>query len=237
MHVVLEAEIGSTAYGLNTAASDHDYVAVYLEPVETLFGIAPESKTCIDRPRTENAKSQAGDREQTLYPLRKFASLAAQGNPSVMSVLFSPLITVPDTIGLRGVRDMFMSKKALDSHRGYAESLVAQLTGKRKPQFNRPELVSAHGWDTKAGRYAAQLLMQSIEMARNGSMSMPMSGNYLAFLKQVRDGELSLDDVLARIEGLKSELHDAEKGSELPDTPDYEAVNSWLIKTYREHLL
>lgn len=237
MHIVLEAEIGSTAYGLNTAASDHDYVAVYLEPAETLFGIAPESKTCIDRPRTENAKSQAGDHEQTLYPLRKFASLAAQGNPSVMSVLFSPLITVPDAIGLRICRDMFMSKKILSSHLGYSDSLVAQLTGKRKPQFNRPELVSAHGWDTKAGRYAAQLLMQSIAMARTGSMVLPMAGNDLEFLKQVRDGELSFDVVLARIEKLKSELHDAESSSALSDAPDYEVINSWLIRAYREHLL
>ena len=55
-------------------------------------------------PQPEGARSGAGDLDLVIYSLRKWARLAAQGNPTVLLLLF-----VPDDAGAEGALGQFVA--------------------------------------------------------------------------------------------------------------------------------
>lgn len=237
MQVVLEAEIGSTAYGLNTPTSDHDFMGVYLETAESLLGIAPEAKSMRDRPRDEGEKSQTDDEERTIYPLRKYVAMAASGSPTMFAMLHSANVTVPDKIGLRENRDMFLSKQIIARHIGYADGITCQLSGESRPRTNRPELIDAHGWDTKSGMHVLRTTMCGLELVTDGTMTMPMRADHQEYLLSVRGGDVPKDEVLAHVGQLRDQLSVLEGFCPLPERPDYTRINTWLIDVYHDFVL
>lgn len=222
-------EIGSFAHGLNVETSDHDFIGLYIDPKEALIGLDRSSGAIKDQNREEGTKSQAGDMEGTFYSVRKYAYLAAQGNPTVMTLLFTPTLFHPDEIGLQANRDMFLSKNLIARHIGYANSMEARLTGRKAPRTNRPELITAHGFDTKASFHALRLLIQGYEMLTTGHMTMPMKEDDRQFLLEIRNGGHPMETVLAEIAFSRWRIQDAERYTDLPDKPDYDRINEWLI--------
>lgn len=229
---VIVGEIGSGAHGLGTPESDHDYMGVYIDAPEVLIGWQPEHGAVRDRDKPEGIKSEAGDSETTYYGLRKYVKLITDGNPTVMTLLFTPNLTTPDRIGLQASRDMFLSRKLATRHVGYADSMHARLTGKKAPRTNRPELIAKHGYDTKAAFHALRLLIQGHEMLTRQTMTMPMMDLARGYLLDVRHGKVPETEVLDAIEYWRAELQTAEGTSPLPPEPDYSKINQWLIETH-----
>ncbi|MBF9350688.1 MULTISPECIES: nucleotidyltransferase domain-containing protein [Mycobacteroides] len=229
---VIVGEIGSVAHGLGTPESDHDYMGIYIDAPEVLIGWQPEHGAVRDRDKPEGIKSEAGDSETTYYGLRKYVKLITDGNPTVMTLLFTPNLTTPDRIGLQANRDMFLSRKLATRHVGYADSMHARLTGKKAPRTNRPELIAKHGYDTKAAFHALRLLIQGYEMLTRQTMTMPMTDLARDYLLNVRHGKIPENDVLDAIEYWRAELQAAEGTSPLPPEPDYTKINQWLIETH-----
>lgn len=232
---VIVGEVGSVAHGLGVPESDHDYHGVYIDPPEVLVGLKPETGAVRKRDKPEGVKSEAGDSEATFYGLRKYASLCAQGNPTVLTLLFTPNLIVPDEIGLQEHRMLFLSKRIAERHMGYAESMYRRLTGDLAPRTNRPELIAKHGYDTKAAFHALRLLMQGYEMLCMGTMTMPMQPHWREYLLSVRKGEVAEAEVLEQITDWKAMIAKGEEQSSLPDHPNYESINRYLIKVHKRH--
>ncbi|AXH67840.1 nucleotidyltransferase [Mycobacterium phage Bromden] len=231
---VIVGEIGSFAHGLHNEDSDHDYIGIYLDPPESLIGLAAETGAVRDRDKPEGVKSEAGDSETTYYGLRKYAKLAAQGNPTVLTLLYTPNLTVPDHIGLQANRYMFLSKRLVDRHIGYADNMAARLTGQKAPRTNRPELIAKHGYDTKAAFHAIRLLMQGHEMLTTGYMQMPMQELRRDYLLSVRNGQVPKEQALEDIADWRGFIQAAEATTSLPEHPDYAKINRWLIRTHQD---
>ncbi len=226
---MIVGEIGSFAHGLNVPSSDHDYMGLYIDPAEALIGLKPLQGSEQDRDKPQGVKSEAGDKEATFYGVRKYAKHASDGNPTMMTLLFTPNLIVADEVGLQANRDMFLSKKLVDRHIGYSESMRRQLTGEKAPRTNRPELVAAHGFDTKAAFHALRLLIQGYEMLMDQTMTMPMEDGPRQFLLGVRHGEYSYQQVLDSIAWWRERIEWARYASPLPDEPDYPQIDRWLI--------
>lgn len=225
-------EIGSFAHGLNVPTSDHDFIGLYIDPAEVLVGLGKSAgsvKTREGEIRPEGIKSLAGDTEGTFYGVRKYASLAADGNPTVLTLLFTRMMLHPDEIGLQANRQMFLSRRLAARHLGYADSMVARLTGQKAPRTNRPELIAAHGWDTKAGMHAIRLLIQGHELLTTGHMTMPMAPEPREFLMDVRHGKFGIRTALDEIALWRNRIQQAECETSLPNAPDYDRINDWLI--------
>ena len=232
---IIVGEIGSYAHGLNTKDSDHDYIGVYVDPPQALMGLQAEQGAVRDRDKPEGVKSEADDEETTFYGLRKYVQLACQGNPTVMTLLFTPNLKIPDMYGLQAARRMFMSKRLVARHIGYADNMMARLTGEKAPRTNRPELVEAHGYDTKAAFHALRLLMQGVEMLIAEDMRMPMWSGQRNYLLDIRHGLVPQEKVLADIQTLKRTIGEAAYVTHLPDQPDMKAINAWLVNTHAAH--
>lgn len=125
--IVLKIKGGSHLYGLATENSDLDYIGVFLNTPDELYGL----KTCevIEEntvSKQDNGKNDKDAIDCKYYSLAKFCNLALGCNPTILEVLFvnPENIVFCDTIGqhLLDNRHLFLSKKAYNSFLGYAIS-------------------------------------------------------------------------------------------------------------------
>lgn len=232
---VIVGEIGSYAHGLATADSDHDFHGIFIEPPEQVIGVVSRPESKRDRDKPEGVKSEAGDEETTFYGLHRYVKLALSGNPTMLTLLFTPTLTVPDSIGLQANRHLFLSQNVATRHVGYADSMTARLTGAKAPRTNRPELIAKHGYDTKAAFHAIRLLIQGYELLVTGHMAMPMWTPHQQFLLAVRNGEVPKTRALREIAYYRRRLETGSERASLPQHPNYEGASSYLLDTYMQH--
>lgn len=239
--LILLAEVGSRVHGTSIQGTDdRDELGVCVEPPEYVTGLRRfeqfERHTAWDRPGGVRERSGAGDLDVTVYGARKFCRLALDGNPSILTVLFVPVESVVylGWVGeaLLGLAPSFVSLRALDRYLGYLHGQRDGMTGRGR--VNRPELIDAHGYDTKFAGHAVRLGIQGIELGRFRRINLPMLPEARDRVLAVRRGEVSFWEALAMVNSLAAqlrELRDQNHGG-LPDEPDQEAVDRWLHRAY-----
>ena len=111
MNIILEAVVGSTAYGLATPDSDIDMLGVYVAPTEKILGLKSVQETII----TKNP-------DKAIHEVGKFIHLAIQCNPTILELLFLEEYTTLTEEGklLVDNRQAFLSKKIFNAYGGYA---------------------------------------------------------------------------------------------------------------------
>ncbi|TKV57156.1 nucleotidyltransferase [Nakamurella flava] len=192
--------------------------------------------TVWDRPGGLANRSGAGDLDVVVYSLRKWCRLALAGNPTVLLVLFVPdeEVVVRDTVGCELVENghRFVSRLAGDRFLGYLASQRASMVG-AGARTNRPELVAAHGYDTKFAMHALRLGFQGVELLRTGRITLPVPEPALGELRAVRRGEVPVEQVVRRIDDVAAELESLNRSPRVPDQPDRAWVDGFL---HRAHL-
>lgn len=233
--LILLSTVGSTAHGLGLpGADDHDEMGVCIEPPEFVIGLR-QFEQDIFRTKPEGQRSEHGDTDRTIYSARKFCRLALSGNPSILTLLF----TQPDEstrLGedLLALAPVFAARSAGRAFLGYMTQQRMRLLGERgQMNVKRPELVAAHGYDTKYAMHMLRLGFQGVEFLETGRLTLPMPEEERAFVYDVRCGEVSLNDTLTRAGELERRVEDLLDTSPLPAKPDHDRVNEWLVDAYR----
>lgn len=109
-----------------------------------------------------------------------------------------------------------------------------RLTGERGQKgIHRPELEEVYGFDTKYAMHMLRLGFQGVELLTTGRLSLPMREPARAFLLDVRRGKVSEQECLTRAGELEQELTDLATTSPLPEEPDEERVEEWVLDAYR----
>lgn len=88
----------------------------------------------------------------------------------------------------------------------------------------------SHGVDNKFMMHCCRLLFEGKELLETGRIEFPLKQKDL--LLDIRNGKLSLQEINELAEQLKKELENYK--SDLPATPDFNAINSFLIDTVEE---
>lgn len=143
--VILLTLFGSRAYGMERPESDWDFRGVCIPPQAYrdgfLLKFAQAQLTAQDEMVVEGIVID--DPDGTIYDIQKFMRLAADCNPSIMEVLFvdknAILYSTPEGARLREVRDMFLSRKALYTFRGYAMQQLRRINTHRKWLIDPPD--------------------------------------------------------------------------------------------------
>jgi len=245
-------EYGSRAHGTNVEASDHDLLGIYLETDAQLYGLdiaetqkfrvrADENNSPVFEPMLHSpnqSRSNADDTDMHFHSLKKFVSLAAAGNPTVMSVLWSPepIITTAAAELLVVRRDQFLSKKAAYRHAGYARSQREAMLGINNKRTNRPELIQIHGFDSKYAAHMIRILLAGLDLVRDRTVHLPMKPEQIALLLSIKNGEVSLDEVLAMSHELEAKLEKEAEASDLRDKVDMTQINVTLREVRNAHL-
>lgn len=233
---ILRGLVGSTVHGLsNPGTDDRDEMGVCIEPPEYILGLK-RFEHCVARTQPEGSPSGPGDVDLTIYGLRKFASLATKGSPTVLLLFFirGDDVLHQSELGaqLQAIAPAFLSARTGRAFLGYLDAQARSLRGERHATRTR-ELSSTHGYDTKFAMHALRIGHQGIELLRTGAISLPVAEPARGQLREVRAGTVPLDDVLSEIRRLENELEALTNESQLPAEPDHQRINAFLGSAYQ----
>jgi predicted nucleotidyltransferase len=212
--IIYRCIVGSRAFGLDDENSDTDYRGIYLPPARlhwSLYGV-PE--------QLENK-----DREECFWELQKFLILALKANPNILECLNTPLVEYKNEIAdeLLSIKRIFFSKLVYQTYNGYVMS-----------QFKRLEQdLQARGeirW--KHAMHLVRLILQGIEILKSSELNVRVSTDRERLLA-VKRGEISWEALNVWRLNLHREFEKAFAETTLPDRPDYEKANEFLIDARR----
>jgi Predicted nucleotidyltransferase. len=218
-------------------------MGVYIQTPEQVAGLARTDEHYVSRTKPKVNGPGPGDTDLTIYSLRKFTRRAAAGNPTILipfwsnerDVLLSTIIG--DELCELG-RQHFATRRAGHRFLGYLDGQRQRMTGSGRQSRvpNRPELIEKYGYDTKYASHALRLGLQGIELVTTGQLSLPMRAEYLAPCMEIKTGEVDYDEALRRVDAARAQLDTALAGHlPVPDEPEMDAVNAWLVGAHRRH--
>lgn len=233
---VLLGQVGSGLHGVTTGDDDRDEMGVCIEGPEYVTGISTFEQY-IYRTQPEGHRSGAGDLDLTVYSLRKWARLAAQGNPTVLLLAFIPPqeLVIQTDVGrdIQAHPERWLSREVAKRFGGYLISQRDQLLGvKSKKHTNRPELIETLGWDSKFGYHMVRLGLQGVELLTTGRVTLPMPPVERKWLQELRRGEHTMEEALDLAADLLDQLNQLAESADLPPQPDRGAIDRWLTDTY-----
>jgi uncharacterized protein len=228
---------GSELHGAKIKDTDDlDIYGVYLEPPELVIGLDKQD-FYVWSTAGDDRRNGPDDIDVCLYSLRKWAGLAAKGNPTALHFLYAQNLSLSSQPWREIVqaKTLFLSKVAAKQFRGFADSQVRRLqglgTGKKG---QRHELIGKHGYDVKAAMHVVRLLNEGIELMKTGKITLPRPEKDL--LVTIRTGEYgSLDRVLSLANKLFLELEEAQADSSLPETVDRSSVSKLVTAAYLQY--
>lgn len=215
--VIYRCVIGSRAYGLDDEQSDTDRRGFYLPQAQmhwSLFGV-PE--------QLENDETQ-----EAYWELQKFIVLALKANPNVLECLYSPIVefATPLAQELLSIRKGFLSKLVFQTYSGY----VASQFKKMQTDIRNQGRVK---W--KHVMHLIRLLISGIDVLREGELIVRVRDQRDQLLA-IKRGEWTFAQVDAYRKQLQIEFERSFQETSLPDRPDYERANAFLIEARRRAL-
>ncbi|MET0956526.1 MAG: nucleotidyltransferase domain-containing protein [Cryobacterium sp.] len=214
MTTILSVVVGSRAYGLATPGSDHDRRGVFAAPTAAFWR--------LDKPPTH----RDGPRdEEFAWELERFCVLALQANPTVLEVLWSPLIEhiTEDGEALLATRAAFLSRRVADTYGNYA-----------RDQLKRVESRQSRTGETnhKQAMHMIRLLMAGAHVLRTGEVLVDVT-HHRDRLLAVKAGN---EPWQSWAESLTADLATAATETQLPEHPDREQINALLTHVRTRHL-
>ena len=213
-YIIYSCVVGSRAYGLDDEASDVDRRGIYLPPAEmhwSLYGV-PE--------QLENKHA-----EECYWELQKFLVLALKANPNVLECLYTPLVerATPLAQELLDMRSAFLSKLVYQTYNGYVLSQFKKL---EQDLRNLGEVRWKHAM------HLVRLLVEGVGVLKEGFLTVRVD-EHRERLLAIRRGEATWEEVNAWRLSLHREFDAAYASTRLPERPDYERVNAFLIRARR----
>jgi uncharacterized protein len=240
---ILHTVVGSGVHGIAIEGTDdHDEMAVFVEPIQQVIGMAERMDIVTYRTKPEGDRSEPGDVDLSMYSLRKYIRLAAVGNPTAVLPLWCPEESVIHTTALgdelRSIRESFMSQQSVHRFLGYMHAQHERMMGggKRNRVPVRPELIERYGWDIKYGSHALRLAYQGYEICLTGRLSLPLPEDPRAHVLAVKRGEVPRQEVSRAIVELTQITKGVlESGTPLPDSPDWAKIGEFSVDAHLVH--
>jgi predicted nucleotidyltransferase len=211
--VMFRCVVGSTAFGLNDDESDVDRRGFFLPPADLHWGLAGVPEQI----ETEH--------EECYWEIEKFIRLALKANPNVLECLYSPLVETctPLAAELIEMRQIFLSRHI---HRTYNSYVLSQF--KKLEQ----DLRSQHGIRWKHVMHLIRLLLAGIAVLKNGFVALRVD-DYREQLLTIRRGAIPWEQVEKWRLSLHKEMDRMMEVTHLPEHPDYERANKFLLRARR----
>ncbi|BCJ49237.1 nucleotidyltransferase [Actinoplanes sp. NBRC 14428] len=206
---ILAVVVGSRAYGLDGPRSDHDRRGVYAAPTRAFWHL-DKPPTHLDGPRDE----------QFSWEIERFCTLALQANPTVLEVLWSPLIehVTADGRELLAARDAFLSRHVARTYGAYARDQLHRVSARR-----------ARTGETnyKQAMHMIRLLHAGAHVLRTGEVLVDVRPLRERLLR-IKNGGEPWESVVSWAGELQRDLAAAEAASTLPDEPGRERIDALL---------
>lgn len=222
-HVAFLSLNGSRLYGTNREDSDHDFIGAALETPEYVYGLK----------KFEQYEFKATVTEGVIYGLRKFISLLAKNNPTLLCLLFNKHAI--DRYGLIRIREAFPNRHALSAFTGYAQQQLHRISHNSGMHVTRSDLTEQHGYDTKYAAHIIRLVRQGIQFGTTRRITLPMPQADIDEYHFIYNGGFKTFDEFSAYATQEIEsLIQLRDNNNLPASADYDIINDWLCDTYRD---
>lgn len=208
--VIYRCIVGSRAYGLDDDTSDTDRRGIYLPPAAlhwSLYGV-PE-------------QIEHKDNQECYWELQKFLLLALKANPNVLECLYTPLVEIATPLAeqLLREREMFLSQLVYQTYNSYVLS-----------QFKKMEqdLRTSGTIRPKHAMHLIRLLLSGITILKEGFVPVRAEA-YRDQLLAIKYQQMSWQETNNWRLSLHQEFDRAFATTRLPERPDYQKANAFLI--------
>ncbi len=213
-YVIYRCIVGSRAYGLAEEDSDVDRRGFYLPPADLHWSLFSIPEQLEDK-----------ETEECYWELQKFLTLALKANPNILECLYTPLVELATPLAqeLLDSRAIFLSKLIYQTYNGYVLSQFRKLN----------KHLEKHGrikW--KHAMHLIRLLLSGITILEEGFVPVRLD-EHREELLAIRRGQRSWSEVDAWRLRLHEEFDAAFADTDLPEQPDYEAANAFLVQARR----
>jgi len=236
VNTIYEVLSGSHAYGLNHPHSDKDIRGIFVPSANELLGFGYKE--------TRERKP-----DKTYHSLRKYLGLALKANPSILSWLWiRPSLIMRTTecsAEMRMNRVKLLSRHCYKTFGGYAISQLKKMEksqgmptgyamhGERDAASDPPS--ARAGYDTKNAMHLIRILRSGLGLLKHGDYELHREqdrGELLA----IRAGEWRIEEVADEARHLMREMDVALIDSPLPQEPDREYWEDFLVRWHRHYL-
>lgn len=214
--VILQAVMGSHAYGLARPDSDYDRKGVYVTPALDLLGLRPPKDTVTHT-----------DPDFEYHEVGKFCRLALKCNPTVLEQLFLTgdqyEFTTAEGRALIHARSHFLSKERVrGAFGGYAMDQIKRLQRRGDGSFSSD---TRHRKE-KHARHCFRLMAQGIDLLNTGHLNVRVADPDRLF----EIGRLPDDEMAAAFALEDAALNEAYETSKLPEYPNSNAIDNLLYE-------
>lgn len=234
---------GSYAYGTNTEDSDIDLRGVFLSDKREI--LLNNSMKSVDASK---------DTDTVMYALKKYIDLCAKGNPTALELLYNRpecYLYVSD-VGMELIknRDMFLSQKIYHPFIGCMKSFMINTLCSYYPSMVVSEnaLKERKNKACKAMMHTVRILINGINIMKRNEIT-PLQGEVLNELQKIKSGAYGEDSIcyksipetlmmfqpnkelLDKIATLRRDFVLAFTTTDLPDEPDWDRINNFLMTT------
>ena len=222
---ILNVLVGSRAHNLARPDSDYDFRGVFVVPTVDLLALGHNTK---------HTQWIEGKIDDTSWELGHFLHMATKCNPNILDVfraLPQPLAE-PDGFAsgtgqllLRLWPHVVSRSQARDAFLGYSHNQF-------KKMMDQEAVDTPRVW--KYGTTYLRVLQQGIDLQETGEYSLAVDDPaWRDQLRAVREGRCTRGEIIDLAVSLQARLYAAAQDSALPDEPDLDAVNHFLLATRR----
>jgi uncharacterized protein len=223
---------GSQLHGAKVDSTDDtDWYGVFIEPPEKIIGLDRDEFFVFTTGGKEGGNGPQ-DVDVCLYSLRKWAGMAAKGNPSALHFLFAEeQFSTRSWTRIRESGSLFASRQHLNPFMKFADDQRDRLLGRKgQKNIHRAELEEAHGYDTKYAMHVIRLYLEGKEYMETGRITLP--NPRVDLLVDIRKGKYKLSEIDTMGKELQVEIYSAQKKSHLPETVELEAITKLITGVY-----
>jgi uncharacterized protein len=210
--------VGPRAHGLEHDFSDTDRRGVYAEPTERILG--------LDGPPPETRRTDGN----VLWEARQAIKLALYSNPFMMELLSVPDYETATDLGMSlvGLRPRLVCRAGV--RRSYLKNAESQLEKMNARWRTMSKMDYRGNRDTderfirKRSRNIAMSVVQGSSLWETGSLTVRLSDTERGVVLDAEANPSILPTLVRRLERIM------ERGSALPEAPDREAAEQWLLR-------
>lgn len=211
-YVIYRCRAGSRAFGLAGEGSDDDLRGVYLPPAGLHWSLYK---------LPEQLEFGGDGHDEVYWEVEKFLKLALKANPNVLEVLWTPQVLHVDEAGqrLRDLREAFLSRHLYKTYSGYVLSQFRRMANAfDKTGTYRP----------KHAMHLVRLLYSGIEALNTGAIRVDVAEHRQELLA-IKSGAWTFEQAKDRALELDRVFQEAFRRTRLPEEPDYERVDEFLV--------
>jgi predicted nucleotidyltransferase len=167
--------------------------------------------------------------EEVEWEVEKFVRLALQANPNILETLWSPAVLHLDETGeeLRSIRRCFLSRHLYRTYSGYVLSQFRLM---------KKGFATDRRYKPKHAMHLIRLLHSGIHALREEEIRVDVA-EHRDELLAIRRGEVPFEAVEARALELDRAFQAAFANTSLPERPDTERANQFLVVARRRRVL